>query len=186
MVGWIALPLSFLAIPGLARAQEASTDISGFEMLIVVWMTVVALGIWLGMRDRLVVFRNLADHGWVLAAAGMLGAAIVLSNSRWPAMFCLLAAAAALVVLAVRTAVDNPTPWGWVIALVTKLTLSVLLFAAVKDALHPAGNIADERARNREKGILWLIALVPLVWRLTRDRPEYPARLRRAAGKLRV
>jgi hypothetical protein len=155
-------------------------------MVMIAWMAIVALGIWLGLRERLVVFRDVADHGWVLAAGAMLCAAVILSNSRLSAIACLLAAVGALVVLAVRTAVDNPSPWRWAIALVTKLTLSVLLLVALKDALHPAGNMPIERERTRERGILWLVALVPLVWHLTRDRPAFAEQLRRAADQLRV
>lgn len=163
-----------------ARAAVEAELISSTEWFILGWLIVVSMGIGLGLRERVVVFRDAADYGWVLAVAAFMLGALVFSNSRLLLLVCLGGAGVALLGLSLRTAVDNPSPWRFAIALVTKLTLSILLIGALKDALNPAGESAQKREHKRQSGILWLVVLVPLVWRLTRDKPSFENYLRRS------
>lgn len=176
----LACGLALTFISAGAHAAAGAGPISPTEWFILGWLIMLSMGIALGLRGRVVVFRDAADFGWVLAVAALLLGALVFSNSRLLLPIFLGSAGVALLGLSLRTAVDNPSPWRFVIALVTKLTLSVLLIGALKDMLNPAGESAGERERKRQSGMLWLVVLVPLVWRLTRDKPSFENLTRRA------
>ncbi|MBI3147474.1 MAG: hypothetical protein HYZ17_03055 [Betaproteobacteria bacterium] len=172
--------MALIFVSAGARGAVEVSPISPTEWFILGWLIMVSTGIVLGIRERVVVFRDAADYGWVLAVAAFLLGALVFSNSRLLLLVCLGGATAALLGLSFRTAVDNPSPWRFAIALVTKLTLAVFLIGALKDMLNPTGESAHERERKRQSGMLWLVVLVPLVWRLTRDKPSFENFLRRA------
>lgn len=177
---YVACTMALTFASAGARGAVEAGQISSTEWFILGWLSMVSMGIVLGLRERVVVFRDPADYGWVLAVAAFLLGALVFSNTRLPLLFCLGSAGVALLVLTLRTWGDNSSPWRFAIALVTKLTLAVFLIGALKDVLDPTGASARERERKRQSGMLWLVVLVPLVWRLTRDKPSFENFMRRS------
>lgn len=151
-----------------------------------------AIGIWMGLRQRIVVYRNHFDvmlvGGLYLIPAAIAGLAFTLgggggadandsgSELLWAfaALAVVLDALLLLFVLA-RTWVDNPNPLKMLLALYVKVPLAVFFF------MHFGNIFSGKQPGSRRKSVFWTLLLVPLIHGLVRDKrgrlPGVPRRL---------
>lgn len=145
------------------------------EYFAIAWVSSILVGILLGMRQTIVVFRNYNDLTLVFAAAVMTGIGIFLSlsdegdGSNLQLYFCGIAVALDLWVVA-RTLRDNHNPFWMVLALITKLSLSALFLTNLVDFVTPSGNTAKARAASRRGAFVVLLLIAPITFALIKDK----------------
>lgn len=141
-----------------------------------VWLAIpillYAFGVWTGVKERLVVFRNYHDVLVVgllyLIPATAFGIAAFMGDSEEIAAALLvgtlcLEALVLLIVLA-RTWRDNPNPLKALLAFYVKLPTAILFFNAL------AGAFDRRSAKDRRKSVFWALLLAPLLHALVKDR----------------
>lgn len=138
-----------------------------FAIATVVLTTII--GCTLGVKEKLVVFRNYDDLGLVFLAVVPLFIGFI-TVSRWILIPSVVASAAICIWLAFRTWQDNGSIWKVVIALPTKLALSILFIAFVWDLLAPNGKTQTDRARQRGVAAAILAVLTPVVYCLVKEK----------------
>lgn len=158
--------------------EHASLSGDGlWQALAAVWLVAVLIGVVVGWRRGITVFRNFNDLALVFFAGASALAAffvVVLSTGEgWvrPAVLgvLLLTAVGCLIVTAVRTWIDNRNPFWFVIALVTKLSLAALFLIHLVELISPAGKTGVQRAKRRASALGWLVLLTPVILKLVRD-----------------
>ena len=152
-----------------------------------------AVGIWMGMRQQVVVYRNYFDvmlvGGLYLIPAALIGFLIALGggsgsdNSDGPnelvVAFIVLALVLDLLLLIfilVRTWLDNPNPLKMLLALYVKIPLGVLFFMQFRNIF------GGKQPRSRRNSMFWTLMMAPLIHGLVRDKkgklPGLPSRPR--------
>lgn len=142
---------------------------STFEVFLALALLVTAIGCALGFMEKVVVFRNYDDLGLVFAATVPLFIGFI-SAISWILIPAAIASAALFFMLAWRTWKDNTSIWKVLIALPTKLVLSLLFIAFVWDLLSPGGKTQLERAKQRGLAAAMLAAITPVIYRLVKNK----------------
>lgn len=142
--------------------------ISYAEIIFFSLLLTIAAGCTLGFMERLVVFRNYDDLGLVFLATAPVFIGFI-SNIQWIFIPAVILSAILACVLAWRTWRDNRSIWKTMIALPTKLALSVLFIAFVWDLLSPSGRTYAARAKQRGVAAVVLAVLTPVIYRLVKE-----------------
>jgi len=151
-----------------------------------------AVGIWMGLRQRIVVYRNHFDvmlvGGLYLIPAAIAGLAFTLggggsgdandggSELLWAfAALAVVLDALLLLFVLTRTWIDNPNPLKMLLALYVKIPLAVLFF------MHFGNIFSGKQPGSRRKSVFWTLLLVPLIHGLVKDKrgkvPGVPRRV---------
>lgn len=150
-----------------------------------------AVGIWMGMRQQVVVYRNYFDvmlvGGLYLIPAAITGLAITLGggsdNGDGPnelgfafIVLALVLDLLLLIFILVRTWLDNPNPLKMLLALYVKIPLGVLFFTQFRNIF------GGQQPRSRRNSMFWTLMMAPLIHGLVRDKkgklPGLPSRPR--------
>lgn len=145
--------------------------------ILIAWACVVIAGIYLGWNEVIVVFRDYDDLAIVFGCGVLLTVGIFIYYN-WGddlsfsalAYFAGSVSIALFIYLVTRTMIDNNSIWKGAIAIVTKLTLSILFLGCLLDLLSPTGKTQIERSKNRGAAVVWLTVLTPIVYRLVRNK----------------
>jgi len=147
--------------------------------ILLVWGIIVVLGIVLGWNEKIVIFRNYNDLAIVFGSGLLVYAAIfvifLLGNNGASGVMVLslimVASSAGLMIyLIFRTFVDNRSILATVLALITKLSLSVLFLINLLTLLSPSGKTQVKRAKNKASALAWLMVITPIIYALVRDK----------------
>ena len=139
------------------------------EVAIAVGLAVTVIGCTLGLRERAVIFRNYDDLGLVFLAVAPLFIGFI-TLIQWILIPALVASIGLVTWLTWRTWQDNGSVWKVLIALPTKLVLSVLFIAFVWDLLSPSGKTQLTRSKQRGTAAAVLAVITPLIYRLVKDK----------------
>ncbi len=164
-----------------------------------VWALVVVLGVVLGVKEKITVFRNYNDLAIVfilgyigpVALPYLIGSLVGLVIEIKPeyqktTLYALMAAIEIPIIFwfIIRAYKDNNSVWKTALALVTKTTLAVLFLLNLWSFVSPAGETAAKRAKVRRSALAWLLMLTPLIYALVRDHEGFfdPGRALRKKG----
>lgn len=163
----------------LARNQNSETppktDSKVGTVILFTWLGITVAGVITGWSASVTVFRNYDDlvlvffGGLAFLAANFLMADSGQNTLPW-LIIAALTAMGLFAVILVRTWVDNPSIIKFPVALVTKLSLSVLFLVHLLELLNPSGKTQVERAKNRASALIVLLILSPVINRLVRDK----------------
>ena len=137
------------------------------EVAIAVGLAVTVIGCTLGIKERAVIFRNYDDLGLVFLAVAPLFIGFI-TLIQWILIPAMVASTGLVVWLTWRTWQDNGSVWKVLVALPTKLVLSVLFIAFVWDLLSPSGKTQLARAKQRGTAAVVLAVITPLIYRLVK------------------
>lgn len=145
-----------------------------------------ALGIWLGVRGKVVVYRNYYDvmlvAGLYLLPVLMTPAFILLSgngevNELNGGLFIVLLLLEGLLLLfiLVRTVLDNLNPLKAVLALYVKIPTALFF------SFNLYESFTAKSGRSRRKSIFWTVFMVPVIHALVQDKKtgKLPTRFNR-------
>lgn len=163
------------------EAQNKSNDVEGIRILeyaILAFAGVILLGIILGFRQTITVFRDYNDLAIVFFSGGLFFWTVVISSGKYGLsdmhlilVVMLIASVALMIYLIIRTFIDNQfSVWKTPIALTTKLTLSILFLFHLMSLLSPAGKTQSQRARNKANAVIWLMMLAPVIYGLVKNK----------------
>ncbi len=173
-----------LTYPTLCWAAQGSSENSVLgEIVIAVFLANAAIGVFLGLTQRAVVFRNYDDLALVFGCAVSIVLAVSFADTRILFVLAVMLSLGLFLVIAVRTWQDN----GLLllpIVLFTKLPLSILWITQVIQAVNPTGKTYMERSRNRGSALLILAILTPLLARLIRDHEGFLSERKRTSESL--
>lgn len=166
------------SLSNISEPNSSGSDDGYWGIVVVSWGLVVLVGIVLGFTEKVIIFRNYNDLGLVfLAGVSLIIGPLMMVLTRGESLSIIIVglslialAGGLLIYLIVRTFVDNRSIVLSILALVTKLTLSVLFLFNVVSLLSPSGKTQAQRAKSRGSALLWLIFLTPLIIRLVRDK----------------
>lgn len=139
------------------------------EAAIAVVLAVTIMGCVLGLKERMVIFRNYDDLGLVFLVVAPLCIGFI-TQIPWILIPAIVIGAGLCVWLTWRTWQDNGSVWKVLIALPTKLVLSVLFIAFVWELLSPSGKTQMARAKQRGTAAAILAVITPVIYRLVRDK----------------
>jgi len=148
------------------------------EYAIIAFAGVILLGVVLGFKQTITVFRDYNDLAIVFFSGVLLFWTIVISSSKNSLSdmhlmlgVMLIASVALMIYLIFRTFVDNQySIWKTPIALITKLTLSTLFLFNLMSLLSPSGKTQSQRARNKANAVIWLMMLTPVIYGLVKNK----------------
>jgi hypothetical protein len=132
-------------------------------------LMICIIGCTLGVKEKIVIFRNYDDLGLVFLAVVPLFIGFITAIG-WILIPSVLASATICLWLLVRTWQDNGSVWKVMIALPTKLALSILFIAFVWDLLAPSGRTQGARAKQRGIAAAVLTVLTPILYYLVKDK----------------
>lgn len=139
------------------------------EIVFAVGLTITIMGCTLGLKERTVIFRNYDDLGMVFLAVAPLLVGFI-TQVLWILIPAMATTIALCVWLTWRTWQDNRSVWKVLVAMPTKLVLSVLFIAFVWDLLSPNGKTQLERSKQRGVAAVILAVITPLIYRLVKDK----------------
>lgn len=134
------------------------------------------LGIWLGWRSTITVYRNLTDVGLTFGTVLFPFAVFIIDDVRW-VMAILTISVGLIILVAVRTWKDNRSLWKWAFAFATKFPLALLFIFAGLSALTTkrveADSQSDTQVAGPSRAVVFavMLSLGLLIFRLMRDRP---------------
>lgn len=167
--GQIIIPVSF--------ESEVKNNLPLY--IAIVWILIVVVGTILGFMKKITVYRNYDDIGLVflmmLLPFVAIMASLYLRGLDEKVVYALLglfgcAEIFLFVVSGVRTYQDNSNIFAALVALLTKLTLSVLFLYNLIRLISPGGKTLMDSRRTRESAALCLLVLAPIVYGLVRDK----------------
>lgn len=180
----IVASVASLTYPTLCWAAQGSPDDSIIgEIAIAAFLINAALGIFLGLTHRAVVFRNYDDLALVFGCGVSIILAVSFADTRILFALAVLLSLGLSILIAFRTWQDNGLLLLPVV-LFTKLPLSILWITQVIQAVNPTGKTYMQRARNRGGALLILAVLTPLLARLIRDHEGFLSDRTRASESL--
>lgn len=162
----------------IAGQHVAESSLPAEEM-VVCYLAIVVVGVILGLKSKITVFRNYSDLALCFGIPVLVLLELALAAGLGPKgnvpilVFVALAVCALLVMIIWRTWSDNRNPVGFLIALVTKLPLAILFVLSVVDFVAPKGT-SVQRASARRRGFITLLLLTPLIYGLVRDKAASP------------
>ncbi len=156
-------------------AGRSHEDYLGYVLMI--WGGIVLLGVILGWNEKIVVFRNYNDLAIVFASGICIYCAFLVAFGFSGNSTSMVMLSISLVVLSIglvcylviRTFLDNRSILGTLLALITKLTLSILFLVNLLSLLSPSGKTQAQRAKDRASALVWLIVIAPVIHRLVRE-----------------
>ncbi|MFZ3116363.1 MAG: hypothetical protein WA133_00265 [Syntrophales bacterium] len=143
---------------------------------LIAWVVIIVLGVILGIKKKIVVFRDYNDLGLVfllglVPIVLMYIFSITAEKSRNVAFtFTAIVEVIIFLWLIIRTFKDNGNPVYGLLALATKISLSVLFIINLLDFVTPSGKTSSPRASARRKGFAFLLLLTPIVFALVRNK----------------
>jgi cbb3-type cytochrome oxidase subunit 3 len=132
-------------------------------------LMICIIGCTLGVKEKIVIFRNYDDLGLVFLAVVPLFIGFITAIG-WILIPSVLSSSTICLWLLVRTWQDNGSVWKVIIALPTKLALSILFIAFVWDLLAPSGKTQSARAAQRGLAAAILAVLTPVIYCLVKEK----------------
>ncbi|TRZ50471.1 hypothetical protein D4S03_06695 [bacterium] len=155
---------------------------------LIIWIVIVVIGVILGFKQKIVVFRDYNDLGLVFLIAL---SPIVLfqltgfipSQIHIAIVFAIIIEGILLGWIVIRTLKDNVNILALFVALITKISLSVMFILSFLMSIAPQGKTAARRAKSRYSALAMLFVVAPLVFGLVKNKtgffnPEYTLRRR--------
>jgi MFS-type transporter involved in bile tolerance (Atg22 family) len=147
-------------------------------------LLIVILGVVLGYKEKITVFRNYNDLGlvfllglWPIVASkfGMLLGGLLKTQTQENValVFTVLSEIALALWIITRTYIDNDSVWKTALSLITKITLSFLFVFNVLEFITPSGKTSAKRAQARRSALTWLLILTPVVYALVRNKEGF-------------
>ncbi|MDA8090570.1 MAG: hypothetical protein M0Z61_10200 [Nitrospiraceae bacterium] len=143
-----------------------------------VWLIIIAIGVVLGFQQKITIFRDFDDLG--LAFLTLLAPLILIKiifiiigqNGGKFFLFLFLFLESILILwLAARTFQDNNRSiLAFLVAFVTKFSLSILFIFNLIGFVTPTGKTASERAKSRASAFTILLIVTPLIYKLVRNK----------------
>lgn len=140
------------------------------------WIIIVVIGTLMGFKQKIVVFRDYNDLGLVFLL-GLVPIVLMYIFTNYPVgnqnivvIFISIVEAAILLWIIIRTVKDNKNPISVIIALITKISLSVLFIINLLDFVTPSGKTAAKRASSRRSGFAFLLILTPIIFALVKNK----------------
>jgi cytochrome bd-type quinol oxidase subunit 2 len=140
------------------------------------WIIIVVIGVILGYKKMITVFRDYNDMGLVFLLGLIpivlmyLFQLVAKDNQEVGFIFIVIVESILFLWIVIRTIQDNQNPIGILFALVTKLSLAILFIINLLDFVTPAGKTSAKRASSRRKGFAFLLLLTPIVFALVKNR----------------
>lgn len=167
-----------------AASQNGPTEgaIGNFLVVsLVVWLSLVLIGIIAGFKGAIVVYRNYDDlamvffMGVILFVGGLVG--FYLSGFKGSFATPVVWGLSGLGIIClfgwtlVRTWRDQQpeSVWRFALALITKMSIGILFVNNLVTLISPSGKTFNARSRARSSALLFLAVLTPIVMRLVRD-----------------
>lgn len=147
----------------------------------IAWILIIIVGVVKGRSGTITVFRNYDDLAlaFLTVLVPVLGGflAFLAGNKDGPLMlaigFVVVCEVLLLWSILRRTWYDNPSAGAFLLAAVTKTTLSFLFVQSVMNVIAPSGKTSAARSASRRAGFFWLLFLAPLVYSLVRDQEGF-------------
>lgn len=138
------------------------------------WLLIVVIGTILGYKDKIVVFRDYNDLGLAFLVVLMpmplmyfLG--LFSQDHQQLSNWIIIAFESVLFLwIAIRTFKDNTNLIYAVVALITKISLSVLFIINLLEFVSPSGKSASDRHGFRRSAFAILLIVTPLVFTLVK------------------
>lgn len=150
--------------------------VNGYVVYLVVgWLSIVGLGIVLGLMNKITVFRDFDDLGLVflnvvLPIALFLGFKWFQIQEQLVSQLFIGAVTLGIFVFVIhRTSQDNHLA-GVLIALITKVSLSIIFIVNFLDFVAPSAESWAERSKKRRRGLVLLLAIAPICYKLVRKK----------------
>jgi hypothetical protein len=143
---------------------------------LIAWIVVVVIGVIMGFKQKIIIFRDYNDLGLVFLL-GLVPVVLMLlfqvvakDNQKIGLIFIVVVESVLFLWILCRTIQDNKNPIGFLFALVTKISLSVLFIINLLDFVTPSGKTSSHRASLRRKGFAFLLILSPIVFALVKNK----------------
>lgn len=174
--GYIVFLCAFLwAATAFAGTAVAAQSQDWLGPALALWLAVVILGCVQGLRRKIVVFSSFQDLYLTFGGATvcivlpmLFGDSAGTATLTGAVMVVLVGAVLAAIAWATWRA--NRGVFGFLLALATKLSVSLLLVLKVFELVSPSGRTADDRRQARVGSLLTTLLLVPLVFGLVAKR----------------
>lgn len=167
------------------------TDYAFNTYTLIGWLLIVIIGVVLGFKQKITVFRDYNDLGLIFLIAlspivlSQLFSLIGGDQKKVGAVFLIIVEAVLFSWVVVRTYQDNQNILGMIVALITKLSLSVLFIINFLNFVSPTGKTASERAKSRRSALAVLLIVAPLTFALVKNK-EGIFNPQRALGRRRL
>lgn len=139
------------------------------ELLLALALVAVVLGSILGIQKKITVYRNYDDIAIIFFAVVPLFIGMI-SLISWIVIPAAIASICLLLWITFRTWQDNCSVWKFLLALITKLALSILFIGYFWDLISPSGNTQVGRAKSKASAVAVLLLITPLLYKLVRDK----------------
>lgn len=147
------------------------------QLLLVIFIITVITGILLGFKKTIVVYRNYDDLGMVFLlgvfpAIYQIISGFISEPGPLNILYWFFSAVEVLIFIFVikRTFRDNSNPILAILALITKIPLSVLFIYVLFSFISPSGSTQSEQRKSRMGAGLLLAVLTPIVLALVQER----------------
>ena len=143
---------------------------------LIAWILTVILGVILSFKKRITIFRDYNDLGLVFLM-GLVPIVLIYlfslareNQQHIGTIFIIIFEAALFIWILIRTVQDNRNPIKTVIALITKLSLSVLFIINFLNFVAPEGKTMAKRASVRHIALAFFVVLAPLIFGLVKNK----------------
>jgi len=143
---------------------------------LIAWILIVVLGVILGIKKKIPVFRDYNDLGLVFLMGLFpiilvyLFALVGENQKHIGILFIIVNETAFFIWIFIRTLQDNPNPIKALIALISKLSLSVLFIINFLNFVAPEGKTMGKRASVKHIALAFFVVLAPLVFALVKNK----------------
>jgi hypothetical protein len=143
---------------------------------VIAWLIIVIIGVILGIKQKLVVFRNYNDLGLVFLIPLSIIAMVYFlpylpkDHNNIGLLFGFIVESILIIYVIIRTIRDNHNPFLCLIAIITKISLSVLFIINFLDFVAAQGKTMSERATVRHKALVVFLIVAPLVFALVKTK----------------
>lgn len=143
------------------------------------WLLIVITGVVLGFKQKITVFRDYNDLGLVFLIAlspvvlFYLFSIIGGEQQRVLGWFIIIVETVLFLWIVIRTFKDNPNVLGALVALITKISLSILFIFSFLNFVAPQGKTAAQRAKSRYSALAILLIVAPVVFKLVKNKKGF-------------
>ena len=140
------------------------------------WLLIIIIGAVLGWKEKITVFRDYNDLALVFLMAlapmplmylfGLVGK----DHQQLARWFLIIFEAVLFIWIVIRTFKDNANPLSALVALITKISLSVLFVIHFIEFVTPSGKTGSQRAQSRRTAFAILLIVAPLVFALVKNK----------------